>query len=371
MTENEKNDKLIHEGFMARCFELAEKGAGYVSPNPMVGSILVAEGQVIGEGYHERFGGPHAEVNAISSVSDLSLLRRSTLYVNLEPCSHHGKTPPCSDLIIEKKIPRVVVSCRDPHTKVAGRGIQKLREAGVEVIEGVLQEKSLKLNEAFVKSNLKNIPFVALKLAQTLDGKIATAKGLSQWITGTEARVHVHRLRSRYDAVFTGSATVLTDDPRLTVRHVSGPSPLRVVLDRSLKLPDTARVFNDDAPTLVFTSSRTVDALKIDRLRKKGVEVACVNEKHGSLDLEEILRFLHTKSIISVFVEAGSRLSASLLRAGLVDKMYLYVAPRVFGSDGLDSFDRLGVDVPDQAFRFRFEPPCFFGEDLLLEAYVL
>lgn len=371
MTVSEKSDIRLHERFMLRCLELAQKGAGYVSPNPMVGSILVVDGQVIGEGYHEHYGGPHAEVNAIAAVQDQTMLRQSTLYVNLEPCSHHGKTPPCSDLIIEKKIPRVVVACRDPHEKVAGRGIKKLREAGTEVIEGVLREKSLKLNEAFVKSHIRNMPFVALKLAQTLDGKIATAKGLSRWITGDESRTHVHGQRSLYDAVLTGAGTVLADDPELTVRHVPGNNPLRVILDRTLRLPDTAKVFNDDAETLLFTSIEASDSVKLDRLRQKGVGVAFVNERSGSLDLEEVLHFLHRKGILSVFVEAGALLSASLLRSGLVDKIYLYVAPKLFGSEGLDSFAQLGVDAPDEAFRLRFEPPCFFGEDLLLEAYVL
>ena len=371
MTARGKNDVALHERFMSRCLELAEKGTGYVSPNPMVGSILVVDGKVIGEGYHEQFGGPHAEVNAIASVQDHALLRQSTLYVNLEPCSHYGKTPPCSDLIIEKKIPKVVVACRDPHKKVAGRGIQKLREAGIEVVEGVLEKKSLKMNEAFFKSHLENMPFVSLKLAQTLDGKIATTKGLSKWITDREARAHVHKLRGRYDAVLTGAGTVLADDPLLTVRHVQGRNPLRIVLDRTLRLAETSKVFNDEARTLLFTSGKRVDTMKIDRLRQKGVEVVCINERCDDLDLEEILRFLHSKGILSVFVEAGSRLSASFLRSKLVDKVYLYVAPKLFGGDGLDSFAPLGVDSPDQAFLLRFEPPCFYGKDLLLEAYVL
>ena len=371
MTVNGTNDQRYHERFMLRCLELAEKGAGYVSPNPMVGSVLVADGQVIGEGYHERFGGPHAEVNAIASVREKARLRQSTLYVNLEPCSHHGKTPPCCDLIIENKIPRVVVACKDPHEKVAGKGIQKLSEAGIEVIEGVLRDRSLKLNEVFVKSHEKNMPFVSIKLAQSLDGKTATAKGVSQWITGCEARKEVHRQRSRYDAVLAGSFTVLADDPLLTVRHVEGRNPLRVVLDRSLRIPEAANVFNEDAPTLLITSTEKAGAVELDRLHQKGIEVACVNEVQDGLDLHEVLRFLHAKHILSVFVESGPRLSASLLRAGLADKVYIYVAPKLIGSGGLDSFAPLGVDTPDQAFGLRFEPPLYFGQDLLIEAYIV
>lgn len=370
MTEN-GGEHRYHERFMSRCLELAENGSGYVSPNPMVGCVIVFEGRIIGEGYHERYGGPHAEVNAIASVTDHLRLQQSTLYVSLEPCSHHGKTPPCSDLIIEKKIPRVVVASRDPHEKVGGRGVQKLRDAGIEVIEGVLEKKALRLNEAFIKTHVKKMPFVALKLAQTLDGKIATANGLSKWITGRQSREHVHRLRSRYDAVMTGSATVIADDPLLTVRHCPGRNPLRVILDSGLELPHTAQVFNGDAPTLVFALKDRADHLKFDLLRQTGIEVAFVNEHEGGLDLGEVLRVLHAKGILSVFVEAGTRLSGSLLRLRLADKMYIYIAPKAFGGDGLSSFSPLGVDNPEDAFSVKFEPPRFFGGDILLEAYVL
>ena len=371
MTVDGKNECGQHERFMSRCLDLAEKGAGYVSPNPMVGSVLVFDDRIIGEGYHERFGRPHAEVNAIASVTDNLLLQQSTLYVNLEPCSHHGKTPPCSDLIIEKNIPRVVVASRDPHERVAGQGIQKLRDAGVEVIEGILEERALKLNEAFIKTHVENMPFVSLKLAQTLDGKIATANGLSKWITGPQAREHVHMLRSRYDAVLTGSATVLTDDPLLTVRHCEGRNPLRVVLDGDLQLSEAANVFNGEARTLVFASGKRADPVKRDCLEKKGIEVAFVNEHDTGLDLQEVMCILYAKDILSVFVEAGARLSGSMMQARLVDKMYMYVAPKIFGGDGLSAFAPLGVDVPDRAFGLRFEPPCFFGNDILLETYVL
>lgn len=371
MSESGKNASGYHERYMSRCLELAQNGAGYVSPNPMVGAVVVYGDRIIGEGFHERFGGPHAEVNAIASVTDSLLLQQSTLYVNLEPCSHHGKTPPCSDLIIEKNIPRVVIAGRDPHVRVAGKGVQRLRDAGVEVIEGILEEKALKLNEAFIKTHVKNMPFVSLKLAQTLDGKIATASGLSKWITGSQAREHVHMLRSRYDAVLTGSATVLADDPLLTVRHCEGRNPLRVVLDGGLRLSGGEKVFNSEARTLVFASEKRADPVKRDRLGEKGIEVAFVNEHDAGLDLQEVMGILHDKGILSVFVEAGARLSGSMMQARLVDKTYMYVAPKIFGGDGLSSFAPLGVNVPDKAFGLRFEPPCFFGDDILLEAYVL
>ena len=371
MAKKSGTEPRSHERFMLRCLELAEKGAGFTSPNPMVGSVIVHDNAVIGEGYHEQYGKPHAEVNAIAAVHDHALLQQSSLYVNLEPCSHHGKTPPCSDLIIEKKIPRVIVACRDPHKKVAGRGMQRLREAGVEVIEGVLQEEAQKLNEAFFKSHVKNMPFVALKLAQTFDGKIATAKGLSKWITGQQSREHVHRLRSRYDAVLTGAATVVADDPLLTVRHCAGRNPLRVVLDRDLRLPETSRVFNTDAPTLVFASEERIDPHKYAIMEKKGVEIVVVPEHAGGLDIKSVLAVLHKKNILSVFVESGSRLSGSFLRLHLADKVYMYIAPKIFGGDGLSSFAPLGVDAPEEAVRLRFEQPSVFGNDVLLEAYLI
>ena len=357
--------------FMRRCLELALEGAGRVSPNPMVGSVIVCNGEIIGEGFHKQYGGPHAEVHAIASVADEALLRHSTLYVNLEPCSHFGKTPPCSDLVVEKGIARVVVGCRDPNVKVAGKGIARLLSAGIAVTEGVLEVESLKLNEAFIKSHTVGLPFVCLKLAETLDGKIATSTGASRWITGEEARREVHRLRSFYDAVLSGEATVGADDAELTVRLCEGRNPLRVVLDRELRLPLEAKVFSSEAQTIVFASFSSSVSAKVAQLSERGVRVVFVNDRSGGLDLREVLSELHNRQVFSVLVEGGSRLSASLIRAKLVDKIAMFVAPKLFGGDALGSFAPLGVTMPDQGVNLRFEPPCFFGKDLLLEAYVL
>ncbi|WP_242664339.1 bifunctional diaminohydroxyphosphoribosylaminopyrimidine deaminase/5-amino-6-(5-phosphoribosylamino)uracil reductase RibD [Chlorobium sp. N1] len=354
---------------MARCIELARLGSGSVSPNPMVGSLLVCEGEVVGEGYHERCGGPHAEVNAIAAVGDPELLRRSTLYVNLEPCSHFGRTPPCSDLIIEKGIPRVVVGCRDPNPKVAGRGIDRLRSAGVTVREGVLEAECLRLNEAFITSHRKGRPFIALKLAETLDGRIATRTGASKWITGSEARREVHRLRSGCDAVLSSSATVLADGARLTVRDAAGGSPLRVVLDSSLSVPFDAPVFSPDAPTLVFAARRMQGTSQALAAGERGIEVVFVGEAEGGLDLCGVLAELHRREVLSVLVEAGGRLASSFVRSGLADKLFMFIAPKLFGADGAPSFGALGVEAPDGAAGLRFEPPRVFGEDILLEAY--
>jgi len=337
----------------------------------MVGSVIVCDGEVVGEGYHEAFGGPHAEVNAIASVGDGAVLRRSTLYVNLEPCSHHGKTPPCADLIIEKGIRRVVIGCGDPNPQVAGRGVAKLRSAGVEVLEGVLEAESKRLNEAFMTSHAEGRPFVALKLAETLDGRIATADGQSKWITGDAARLEVHRLRCSYDAVLSGAATIRADGSRLTVRHCAGRNPLRVVLDPSLSLSPDAPVFGDEAKTLLFASQSMEGSPSALRYAAIGVEMVFVEEGAGGLDLRAVLDELHRRQVLSVLVESGGRLSASLARERLLDKLYMFIAPKLFGGDALASFAPLGVSSPDEAPAFRFEPPRLVGEDVLLEAYTV
>ena len=357
--------------YMRRCLALALQGAGSVSPNPMVGSVIVYNGEIIGEGFHQKFGGPHAEVNAVASVSNQALLPHSTLYVNLEPCSHFGKTPPCSDLIIEKGIPRVVIGCRDPHVAVAGKGTEKLIAAGIEVTEGVLEAECKKLNEAFITTHTAAMPLVALKLAETLDGKIATSQGASQWITGEPARREVHRLRSIYDAVIISEATIRADDALLTVRHCSGRNPLRVVLDRQLKAPLTAKIFGSEAETILFTSSLSSGLPKVDQLRQRGVTVIFVNERAEKLDLRQLLLELHKRNILSVMVEGGSSLSASFIREKLADKIYMFLAPKLFGGDGLSAFAPLGITLPAGSVNLQFEAPRFFGNDLLLEAYLV
>ncbi|TLU87996.1 MAG: bifunctional diaminohydroxyphosphoribosylaminopyrimidine deaminase/5-amino-6-(5-phosphoribosylamino)uracil reductase RibD [Chlorobium sp.] len=356
--------------FMKRALQLAVQGAGSVSPNPMVGAVIVDNGEIIGEGWHQQFGGPHAEVNAIASVADEHKLRDATLYVTLEPCTHFGKTPPCSDLIIQKGISHVVIGCRDPYVEVAGKGIVQLRAAGITVTEGVLEKECMQCNEAFIKSHTTGLPFVTIKLAQTLDGKIATSLGASHWITGEEARREVHRLRSINDAVLIGEATVRADDARLTVRHCEGRNPLRVVLDSRLSLPPETTIFNDDAPTLVFASSSWARLPKVELLQKKGLTVLFVHEHEGELDLRQVLQELHKRQVLSVMVEGGSRLSASFIRSKLADKISMFIAPKLFGGDGLSAFAPLDISMPDQAVNLRFESPQFFGRDVLLEAYI-
>ncbi len=357
------------EYYMRRCLELAEKGCGSVSPNPMVGSVIVCDDQIIGEGYHERYGGPHAEVNAIASVCDEALLRRSTLYVNLEPCSHYGKTPPCSDLIIRKAVRRVVVGCLDPHEKVSGKGIEKLRRAGVEVTTGVLQRESEALNEAFIKSHTLAMPFVVLKIAQTIDGRIAVASGESKWITGEESRSEVHRMRSVYDAVMTTSSTVIADNPRLTVRHCEGRNPVRVVLDRLLQVPLSSSIFDDEAKTIVYTSHAMSTTQKAGEIRDKGVIVCGIGDDGNALDLSAVFRHLHDEhSLLSVMVEAGGTLAGSIIRQRLADRIVWFIAPKLFGADGLGAIAAFNCQNPADAPVLSFSAPRFFGRDFCIES---
>jgi len=312
---------------MARCLELAEKGMGAVAPNPMVGCVIVHEGIIIGEGYHARYGEAHAEVNAISSVRKPGLLADSTLYVNLEPCSHHGKTPPCSNLIVEKKIPGVVVGTADPNPMVRGGGIKMLETAGVRVISGVLEKECHDLNRRFFKYHREKSPWIILKWARTGDGFIDRERtGDDQegvnWITGSEARQLVHRWRSEEQAILVGTRTAILDNPELTVRDWKGKNPLRLVIDREGKLSPHRKLFNNDADTLVFTSKPV----------KNFGRVKYVTVSEDSDFIEFILNRLYAMEIQSLIVEGGARLLDSFIQQGLWDEARIFTGKKLFGS---------------------------------------
>lgn len=362
-------DDSRDEFFLSKCLSLALRGAGHVSPNPMVGCVIAHRGRIIGKGWHKRYGDAHAEVNAIRSVKDESLLKASTLYVNLEPCAHFGKTPPCADLIIEKQIPRVVVGCLDPNPKVAGKGIRKLKEAGVRVKVGVLREEAETLNEAFLKAHREHLPFVALKLAQSLDGRIATKTKDSKWITSEAARAYAHHLRNHYDAVMIGSRTALADNPELTVRLVAGRNPKRILLDRQLRVPLQANVFNADAPTLVFTSRINKRHPKVKALEQKGVQVFFVGEKSEYLNLLDVMKRLNEAQILSVMVEGGAHLFASLIKAGLCDKLHAFVAPKLVGGDGVPSVGDLGLKKISESVALKNLSLKVLADCFVVEGY--
>jgi diaminohydroxyphosphoribosylaminopyrimidine deaminase / 5-amino-6-(5-phosphoribosylamino)uracil reductase len=314
-----------HETFMKRCFELALEGLGSVAPNPMVGSVIVYNNQIIGEGYHRKYGQPHAEVNAIESVTDKSLLKQSTLYVNLEPCSHYGKTPPCSDLIIKMGIPRVVISTIDPNPQIMGKGVEKLRNAGIEVVTEILSAEGEKLNKRFFTSLRKLRPYVILKWAQTKDGFIDIIRDPSMpqeptWITNQFARMLVHKWRAEEQSILVGTNTALFDNPKLNIRNWVGNDPLRIVIDRTLRLPSNLHLFDNSIQTLVFTekSIKNPD-------RQNIIYHPIVFDNHL---LKNILEELNHRAIQSVFIEGGSKLIQSFISAGLWDEA------RVFTGDG-------------------------------------
>jgi diaminohydroxyphosphoribosylaminopyrimidine deaminase/5-amino-6-(5-phosphoribosylamino)uracil reductase len=357
--------------YMQQALRLAREGAGYVSPNPLVGCVIVQAGQVVGQGYHQRFGGPHAEVHALQEAG--AQARGAVLYVNLEPCCHTGKTPPCAEAIVRAGIGRVVMALRDPNPLVAGGGLVRLYAAGIPVTSGVCEAEARELNEAFLKYITARRPFVTLKCAITLDGKIATRTGASRWITGAAAREVVHRLRHATDAILVGIGTVLQDDPQLTTRLPDRPgvNPLRIVVDSTLRLPAQAQVANTAAcRTLVATTAPATGAQQ-QRLSAQGLEIVTLPAyDDGRVDLDALLQHLGTRQIASVLVEGGATLSAALLQRRLVDKVLFFVAPKVIGGDGLSVVGACGVETMEQVIRLRDLKGHNIGEDMLLQAYL-
>ncbi|MBM4125019.1 MAG: bifunctional diaminohydroxyphosphoribosylaminopyrimidine deaminase/5-amino-6-(5-phosphoribosylamino)uracil reductase RibD [Nitrospira sp.] len=364
---------------MALALRLAAKGQGQTSPNPMVGAVVVRGGRIVGTGYHRRAGEPHAEVLALKAAGSRS--QGATLYVTLEPCCHDRKrTPPCVPALIASDLRRVVVAMRDPNPKVSGKGIGLLRRAGLDVTVDCLRDEAERLNAIYCHWRRTGYPFVVLKAAMTLDGKIATAGGASQWITGREARRHAHRLRSQMDAILVGANTVLQDDPRLTVR-LAGPTqrrqPLRVILDSRLRIPLTARVFSPrtrsgaDMGTLVATTP-LVPKSRRQRLTQKGVSVLVLPSLNKQVSLRACLRRLAQQDISSVLIEGGSRVNASALQSGLVNRLVLYVAPLLLG--GQDAKSVIGGESPahlTQAIPLSNWHVRRIGRDLLIEATLL
>ena len=344
---------------MSRALELAERGRYSVSPNPMVGCVIVRGGVVIGEGFHRRAGEAHAEVEALRQAGDA---RGATVYVTLEPCAHHGRTPPCADALIAAGVARVVVAMNDPHDIVNGLGMARLREAGIDVATGVGEAEARRLNEKFVWAVSRQLPFVLIKAAMTLDGKLATIAGDSQWISADEARERSLALREEYDAILVGSGTVRADNPRLTRRlglNSSITPWTRVVLDGDGTMPPHAQLLGDGGRTLLFSSS--------DRDATEGVELIRTN---GRADLAGVLAELYARGIQSVIVEGGAQVISDFLRAGLWQKMILFVAPMAVGGGSSPSIlSGDGVQRLTEAHRFRFDRAELVGRDLMITAY--
>lgn len=352
--------------FMRLALELARQGTGLTSPNPLVGAVVVKEGRVIGSGFHQRAGGPHAEVLALEEAGSES--RGAHLYVNLEPCCHWGKTGPCVDRILEAGIARVIISMQDPNPRVSGRSIARLREEGVEVSLGLLEDEATRLNEPFVKWILTGKPLVVLKWAMTLDGRIATEQGESRWITSEDSRREVHRLRATYDAVLVGRGTIEKDDPSLTVRLVEGRNPRRVVLDTMGRIPLGARCLTGVGETIVAVAGAPPD--RVGALRGRGATVLVLPPRDGRVGWQCLLDGLASMDVTSLLVEGGAEVAASALEAGVVDKVLAFIAPRVLGGrNALGPVGGAGWRL-DEARDLEISQVMPIGRDLLIEAYV-
>lgn len=361
---------MIDEFYMDRAIKLALKGKGKVNPNPMVGAVIVKNGEIIGEGYHEKYGKNHAEVNAFLNAKED--VNGATLYVTLEPCSHYGKTPPCVDLVIKKGIRKVVIGTLDPNPLVSGRSVQKLKNAFIEVETGVLKEKCLRLNEIFMKYIKTKEPFVLMKAASSLDGKIATKTGESKWITGEESRRMVHELRKEYSAIMVGTNTVIEDNPELTCRIEEGVNPIRIVVDSTLRIPVMSKLIttSKEIKTIVATT-KNADKSKALVLEDNGVQVLFINEKDNRVDLKELIIELGKMNIDSVLLEGGSTLNYSALKEGIVDKVQFYIAPKIIGGEkSKTSVDGDGIDNLKDCFKLKNITTNVVGEDILIEGYV-
>jgi len=352
---------------MKLAIDLAESGEGDVNPNPLVGAVVVNDGRIVGRGYHRQFGGPHAEIHALDEAGDAA--RGATLYVTLEPCCHYGKTPPCTDRILAAGIRRVVVATVDPNPAISGRGLATLRAAGVEVTEGVESEAALRQTEIFRKYITTGLPFVHLKLATSLDGKIATRTGDARWITGEASRVRAHRLRRRHAAILVGIGTALRDDPRLDVRHVFGRNPTPIVLDASGRLPVTAHLLGAGRSPIVAAVAAPPERRRA--LERAGCRVWELPTADGGVDLPALLRRVGEDGLDSVLIEGGGETAASFLAAGLVDRVSFFVAPLVIGGrDAVPAVGGRGVDRVAEAIRLIDLTAEWMDEDLLISGRI-
>jgi diaminohydroxyphosphoribosylaminopyrimidine deaminase/5-amino-6-(5-phosphoribosylamino)uracil reductase len=358
----------LDENYMASAIDLSRLGEGNTHPNPCVGCVVVNEGQIVGEGYHSRAGEAHAEILALAQADDKA--RGATMYINLEPCCHQGRTPPCTDTIARAGIERVVCAMEDPNPMVSGGGFDVLRAAGVDVEFGLLESEARWLNRGFITRMLSGRPWVALKIGATLDGRTATESGESQWITGLEAREDVHKQRARYSAIMTGSGTVVADDPQMTVRLVATQKqPLRVVLDTNLRIASDAQIIGDDGNILILTGSE--DDKKRVVLEAKGAEIVSLpidTNNGGGIDLQSVLEELGLRDHNDVFVECGGGLAGSLLEHGLVDELLVYYAPSVLGGSARGMFDTKTVEKLIDRPQFRFHDVIQIGDDVRARA---
>ena len=358
------------EQMMARAISLARNGLGRTSPNPLVGAVIVRDGRIVAEGWHRKAGTPHAEIHALNMAGELA--RGATVYVSLEPCAHYGRTGPCARALVEAGVSRVVVAMTDPNPKVAGKGIAILQEAGIEVTTGVLEQEARQLNEVFLKWMTTGLPFVALKTAMTLDGKIATAAGQSQWITNEASRYETHRLRDIYDGILVGINTALADNPSLTTRlkEYQGRNPVRIVVDSRARLPLESKLVTDGAARTIVAVTAGAPADRLEALRSAGAEVI-VAGSGDQVDMHSLMEQLGAMKISSVLVEGGGSVNFSLLQAGLVDRVYAFIAPKLVGGrDALTPVEGEGFQELDRAVELENIQLRQLGSDVLLTGIV-
>lgn len=352
--------------YMKRALTLARKGLGRTSPNPAVGCVIVKNGAVIGEGWHKKAGEPHAEINALAMAG--AGARGADVYVTLEPCSHTGKTPPCSKALIRAGVKRVVAGMLDPNPLVSGGGLAALKLAGIETSCGVLEDDCRAINLPFIKHITTGIPYVTYKCAMTLDGNIATVTGESRWISCEESRKYVHRMRARMDAVMVGVDTIIADNPQLTVRHVRGKNPLRVIVDTRLRTPESVKVLNGElSSNTVIATTETNPRVHLRYLRQGATVLVC-NEYDGRVSMEDLLQKMGSTGVQSILLEGGSHLAGSMLQSGMIDELVLFIAPKVIGSNGFAPFTLQGITRMAQALKLEFTNVCRSGADIVVTA---
>lgn len=351
---------------MRRAVELAKLGIGKVNPNPLVGAVIVKEGRIIGEGYHAKYGELHAERHAFSRLTEEA--EGAEMYVTLEPCCHHGKQPPCTQAIIEHGIKKVFVGSDDPNALVAGKGVQALQEAGVEVVTQVMKEECDALNPVFFHFITTKTPYVLMKYAMTMDGKIACDTGKSQWITGEEARSHVQETRDALMGIMVGIQTIISDNPRLTCRIPGGRNPIRIICDSHLRIPMEAEVVQTAKEMKTVVATVSSEQEKISALREAGVKVLITDSADGKVDLQDLMQKLGQEKIDSILLEGGGTLNQSALQSGIVNHIQIYLAPKIFGGTGkYTPVSGIGVKEPDEAYLLINRKIRIFGEDILLD----
>ncbi len=356
-----------YKKLMRKCIKLAEQGAGKVSPNPLVGCVIFDDDfNIISQGYHEQYGQNHAERNAILNAKHD--LKGKNLIVNLEPCSHWGKTPPCADLIIEKGIKRIIVGMIDPNPKVSSKGIEKLKNAGIEVVSGILEEECKKLNKVFIKNQTEQKPYVTIKTATTLDGKIASHSYDSKWITDETSRNEVQKLRNFYDAILTSSQTVIKDNPSMTCRLKNGRNPVRIIIDTHLNTSENSKIYDNNSKIIIVTSDKTPKA-KIKKFPSYIHFIKC-SEINNYIDLNEMMSELYNNGIYSIMVEAGGRLNYSLVKNNLVDGLIQFIAPKIMAdNNAINSFYGGHADKISDCYNLKVESTKFLKKDIMISGY--